>query len=1156
MASPPNNQPNSAEGCWKKAYDLLDDTLRSSINCVTTDKHDVLAAVLKTAAQKREICIHKQWKAKLPNGEVIIVRDVVEKIAKWVEAFIAVGDVAVQYDPATAALPWAAVRFVLQAAISDTKIEGALVADLETISRLITRYGDFEKIHHLRLSLVKSQMDNSLTRLYADVLRFLAMAVRYFDANRFARGVKNVFRVPDSSLMDNIIRSEAELLKIAGLSDSEKLYYLEASVTRLIDQSSVYQKSLDEAKHLGLLRWLSSSPFTRHHETISETRMPNSATWLFKRTEYKTWRNSSSSSMLLLHGIQGSGKSKICSAVVDDFLHERVSNQLAAHVAYFYCADCEFEPERAQASGVMRSILRQLTIANASQSMVHDIILSDFERRSAQAKVDGMDLQKKTTKDCVNLILEVTLRDPVTILVDALDEVREPDRPALINALEEIVVKSSSIVKVFLTSRNNSQIFSLLRSRDTSTEVGSLRQLANPHLKEIEVASDETLPDMKAYVARELTQAVKGRRLLKADPSSELWDLLHEKLILGAGEMFQWVNAQIEYLCQHNREADIAASLQSENWASLEDTYGQILNTMLSKKTSERDIAVRAISWLLYMREPMHSDHFLTAILGQEEIFNADRAQEELLAICSSLVWFDSKCHTFRFSHNSVQEFLRAQETFSPSSAHRVLAVDSLKVCRQGPTPDVNPVPSRLYGYAAVYWGYHCSRAIDSHDDDGLSNEIVSFICESPGDLSLSFAEWMNCIDEIAKGLPDEHPMKTISDALPNPEGSPLFVAAAFGLDCLLTEAVLGAGAFDWDQRNASEHTSLYIACAFGNQSVARKLLAQGADPNARCGKFGNPLQAACFNGHGSCAQALLEFGASVKLEGAFTNALEACFRGQNEAIAMMLLKHKSTIECEEDFHSAMEWAAQAGFLEVMGLLVEQPPSGKVKVTMSEKLKMKTAGVIQNGYEGTLAAFLKNKPEPTELLPDGPIALAALYGHESMIDLLIGMNLNLEDECKLGSPLRCAALMGHERITHKLIELGADVNGCGQHGTALQAASMKGHIRIVKLLLRNHVDVYQRSLKHGTALRAAASYGHHNVVEALLYSEVDLKRYKTLNELEVALNCAAAGGHYGIVISMRGRDHKLQKMRRPPVKACAGGLHRRGFRRWKQSFMN
>lgn len=45
---------------------------------------------------------------------MIILRDLLEKVMVWVNKFKEVVDVAIQYDPVHAALPWAAVRFLLQ----------------------------------------------------------------------------------------------------------------------------------------------------------------------------------------------------------------------------------------------------------------------------------------------------------------------------------------------------------------------------------------------------------------------------------------------------------------------------------------------------------------------------------------------------------------------------------------------------------------------------------------------------------------------------------------------------------------------------------------------------------------------------------------------------------------------------------------------------------------------------------------------------------------------------------------------------------------------------------------------------------------------------------------------------------------------------------
>lgn len=52
------------------------------------------------------------------NGENLFVRDVLQKVARWIKRFIEVGDTAIQYDPGHAALPWALLRLVLQVSAS------------------------------------------------------------------------------------------------------------------------------------------------------------------------------------------------------------------------------------------------------------------------------------------------------------------------------------------------------------------------------------------------------------------------------------------------------------------------------------------------------------------------------------------------------------------------------------------------------------------------------------------------------------------------------------------------------------------------------------------------------------------------------------------------------------------------------------------------------------------------------------------------------------------------------------------------------------------------------------------------------------------------------------------------------------------------------
>jgi hypothetical protein len=66
------------------------------------------------SSPRESLYTEKRWKYKKGNKEIII-HDKLEKFEVWVNKFKEVGDAAVQYDPGHASLPWAVVRFILQA---------------------------------------------------------------------------------------------------------------------------------------------------------------------------------------------------------------------------------------------------------------------------------------------------------------------------------------------------------------------------------------------------------------------------------------------------------------------------------------------------------------------------------------------------------------------------------------------------------------------------------------------------------------------------------------------------------------------------------------------------------------------------------------------------------------------------------------------------------------------------------------------------------------------------------------------------------------------------------------------------------------------------------------------------------------------------------
>lgn len=145
------------------------------------DRSVILNDVLAVVTAKRQTAMEKRWKYTKRNGDVIILRDVFEKIIVWVNKFKEAGDVVVQYDPTHASLPWAAIRVLLQIMVNDSQTFGAMAQGVEYISNLIARYAIVEQLYLQKPSAAKHQLTQAVTKLYAAVLKYLLKARRFYD---------------------------------------------------------------------------------------------------------------------------------------------------------------------------------------------------------------------------------------------------------------------------------------------------------------------------------------------------------------------------------------------------------------------------------------------------------------------------------------------------------------------------------------------------------------------------------------------------------------------------------------------------------------------------------------------------------------------------------------------------------------------------------------------------------------------------------------------------------------------------------------------------------------------------------------------------------------------------------------------------------------
>lgn len=334
------------------------------------------------------------------------------------------------------------------------------------------------------------------------------------------RLVKSPFRTVNPEHVRKILTREDEVLKIARLADTETLHFLEAEMIRLSVQGLVSSHSLSDEKYTKILDWLAAAPYYNHHQYISQSRLPSCGNWLLNHKAYLDWHISSSSAVLLLHGITGSGKTTLCSKVIDSFLTAITQTPSAAPLAYFYCANPDFERARASPDDIMRTILAQLSVDATQRGKMRDFLWSEYERQSATARVDGLELPKLRTQDCVRLILELAEQDPLTIIVDAVDNINKEERHVFLNALKQITMKADNVVKVFVTSRSENHVLAAATAD-----------------KEIKITSQDVRGDIESFVRHQVEVAVTNKLLLDGQVSIHLRAMLEEVLIDVAAEM-------------------------------------------------------------------------------------------------------------------------------------------------------------------------------------------------------------------------------------------------------------------------------------------------------------------------------------------------------------------------------------------------------------------------------------------------------------------------------------------------------------------------------------------------------------------------------------------------------------------------------------------
>jgi ankyrin repeat protein len=874
--------------------------------------------------------------------------------------------------------------------------------------------------------------------------------------------------------------------------------------------------------------------------------------WIWGNREYFSYRDSAESSILLILGKAGSGKS-----VLAKHVWKRLSKELADSpggdysALLYYCCDRRTRPGET-ASSTLRALIHQFILQRPS---LFDTVVAESE--IMQSHSFSEETSTWTFNSLWSIFRAIVINSQLWIIhciIDSLDESEKESMGILLSRLVDLLDRGTNgvTVKLFLASRIEGHV------------VGPLEG----HAASILLDSVATRRDIETCVSEGLGKLKKRLRLDREGEQS-----LRQLLVDRADGMFLWAELAITDLEKaYGLTAKSLANRVRSLPSGLNALYERMLTRIneLCKDTDTVEIVRKIFTWVALTARPLTLAELRIALaleLDIECLASVEPLENiayDLLDLCGSFVEVihgdykaaqasggrknEDLTATVRLIHESAKEFLidfhlrldgpLSKFRVSSPAGHGEIAQICLAylLCKEfedGPAevtiadsrePNADTVVTlakfikqmlvdyEFLDYAVLHWHTHAQKS--SNSDEG--QHVLTSACRLLHDSPKQFQSWNQISLFLRTSRIDYDSHFTSVHAV-------AFLGLHNVLNLLLDRGV------EIDAKTTDNWTALHYAAYYGHLEVAALLLDRGLAIEARINNQSTALHVATEIGYVQMVILLLGRGANIESRGSNDmTALHYAARYGHLEIAILLLNRGAEIEAKSISDlTAHHYAAGNKHLEVVMLLLDRGAEIRTK-DVSELTTLHYSAY--NGHLEVVTALLDRGAEIEAKDVGNWTALhyAAQNRHLEVATILLDRGAKIEAKSdSSATALHYAARNRHLEVAILLLDRGAKIETSGANGlTVLHYAVWDGCLEMVTILLDRGAEVEVKSANDVTALHYAAANSQLGVAKLLLDRGAEIQG-KDVDDW-TALHYAAYNGHLEVITTLLDRGAEIE----------------------------